>query len=253
MAKTIAITNQKGGVGKTTTTINLGAALAETGKKVLLVDSDPQGALSLGLGLHPHKLDRTFYNVLIDSDTPITEVTLQPKSNLAVVPANIDLAGAEIELSKEIGREQILKRRLAPVYDHYDFILLDCPPSLGILTINALTAAEKVLIPVQCQYLAFRGMQMLFQTIELVRERSNPNLQILGLLPTMYDVRTTHAREVLEEIRNSYKQQIIDIPIKTRIALADATVGGQTVFEFAPGSEIAQAYRKLAEEVMNRA
>lgn len=254
MSQVIAIANQKGGVGKTTTTINLGAALAEAGKRVLLVDLDPQGALGLGLGLCPQKLQKTIYNVLISPnlDSVIDEVIHRKNENLHVVPANIDLAGAEVELLNEISREQILKEKLKPLGERYDFILLDCPPSLGLLTINALTAAEGVLIPVQCQYFAFRGAQLLFETIERIKNRSNPALRIIGLLPSMYDVRTIHAREVLEELRNTYKERVIDIPIKMRIALADAPVGGQTVFEFEPGSEIAETYRRLAKEVIER-
>lgn len=253
MTKTIAIANQKGGVGKTTTTINLGAALAEKGKQVLLVDMDPQGTLSVGFGLNPYTLDGTLYQVMIDPSISISHVVLHPKPSLDIVPSNIDLSGAEVELLNEIGRENILKEKVAQIQSHYDFILLDCPPSLGLLTINALTAANWVLIPVQCQYFALRGMQLLLRTIEKVKARSNPSLRILGLLPTMLDSRTAHSKEVLEELKRMYGKQVIDIPIKVRVALADAPVSGQTIIEFDPKSEVAQAYREIAEEVMGYA
>jgi chromosome partitioning protein len=253
MGKTIAIANQKGGVGKTTTTINLGAALAQAGKRVLLVDLDPQGALSVGFGLNPDSLEKTLYDLLVDDNDRVSEVTLHPRERLDVIPSNIDLSGAEVQFMNEIGRERILKDKLAAIQPVYDFILLDCPPSLSLLTINGLTAADRVLIPVQCQYFAIRGMQLLLRTIEKVKARSNPNLRILGLLPTMYNARTAHSKEVLEELKRVYKELVIDIPIKSRVALADAQVSGQSILEFDPRGEIADAHRQLAQEVIAHA
>jgi chromosome partitioning protein len=250
MAHIIAVANQKGGVGKTTTTINLGAALAEQGRRVLLVDLDPQGTLALGFGINPYRLNETLYDVLINPEVRIQCIIQQPRPQLAVVPSNIDLAGAEVELLNEIGRERVLKEKLAGLQHTYDYILLDCPPSLGLLTVNALTAADSVLIPVQCQYFAIRGMQLLYRTIEKVTARSNPQLQVFGILPTMYDTRTTHSREVFEELKRLYNSQVLDVTIKVRVSLADAPVGGQSILEYDPTSEVAIAYRKLAEEVI---
>lgn len=248
MSKTIAIANQKGGVGKTTITRNLAAALLEAGKKVLAVDFDPQGALTISLGIRPADLSSTIYDALISS-TPLRSIILSTNSGIDLAPATIDLSGAEVELLSEIGREHILQDKLAPVQDQYDFVFIDCPPSLGLLTINALTAADYVLIPVQCQYLSFRGMQLLLQTITKIQQRSNPKLAILGLLPTFYDMRTNHAKEVLEELRQSYSHLLIDLPIPYRVGLADATVGGQSILEFDSRSDTAQVFRKLAEVI----
>ena len=253
MAKVIALANQKGGVGKTTTTLNLGAALVERGKRVLLIDLDPQGTLALGFGINPYQLPLTLYDVLLDPARQLGEVLQQPRPSLAVAPSNIDLAGAEVELLNEIGRERVLKEKLAHVQDGYDYILLDCPPSLGLLTVNGLTAADRVIIPVQCQYFAIRGMQLLFRTIEKVKARSNPSLRILGILPTMYDARTAHAREVLEELRRLYGEFLFSTYIKTRVSLADAPVSGKSILEFDPQSEVASAYRSLAQEVIDHA
>jgi chromosome partitioning protein len=253
MARTIAIANQKGGVGKTTSTANLSAALAEQKHRVLLVDLDPQGALAVSVGVNPYALDHTIYDVMLNPKIDVAQVVLHPKPSLDLLPANIDLSGAEVELLNEIGRESILKEKLAPLQKQYDFILLDCPPSLGLLTINGLTAAGEVLIPTQCQYFALRGMQLLFRTIEKVTARSNPALRLLGLLPTMYDARTSHAKEVLEELQRLYGAQVFPTPIKVRVALADAAVGGQTILEFDPTSEVAAAYRDAAQEVLRRA
>ncbi len=251
VGKIVAIANQKGGVGKTTTAVNLAAALAERGKRILLVDFDPQGALTMCLGVNPSQLEETIYNVLIDPNVALTQVLLSPKPGIDLAPANIDLSGAEVELINEIGRERILRDKLSPLRTRYDYIFIDCPPSLGLLTINALAAADGVLIPVQCQYLAFRGMQLLMRTIEKVQQRTNPKLKILGLLPTLYDIRTTHATEVLEELRTSYKRLVIDIPIRFRISLADATAGGQSILEFDSHSDAAEAFRKVAEVIEN--
>jgi len=249
MGKVTAIANQKGGVGKTTTALNVAGALAEKGRRVLLVDLDSQGALTTACGINPAQLQRTIYDVLITSSLALAEVILSPKPRIGLAPANIDLAGAEVELLNEIGREHLLRGKLTPCRDDYDFIFIDCPPSLGLLTINALSAADNVLVPVQCQYLSFRGMQLLLRTIEKVQQRSNPQLRILGILPTLYDARTTHAREVLEELRETHRDLLIDIPIRYRIGLADAVVAGQSILEFDGRSDTAQAFRDVAEVI----
>ena len=251
MGKTIAIANQKGGVGKSTTALNLAVALAEQGKQVLLVDLDPQGSLTISAGLNPLHIEHTIYDVLINPALSLTDVVVSAKPGVDLAPATIDLAGAEVELLNEIGREQVLKGKLTPRMPHYDFVIIDCPPSLGLLTINALTAADKVLIPIMCHYLAFRGMQLLFRTIEKVQQRSNPNLEILGLLPTFFDARTTHSKEVLDELRATYKDQLIDLPIRYRVGLADAVVGGQSILEFNSRADAALTFRKLAEVIAN--
>ncbi|MGI0034858.1 MAG: ParA family protein [Nitrososphaera sp.] len=249
MGKTIAVANQKGGVGKTTTTRNVAAALVERGKKLFLIDFDPQGALTISLGVNSSKLTKTIYDALINSSTPLDQVILSPKTGIDLAPANIDLSGAEVDLLNEIGRERILKEIIEPVQGRYDYIFIDCPPSLGLLTINALTAANGVFIPVQCQYLAFRGMQSLLRTIEKVRSRSNPQLRILGLLPTLFDARTTHSKEVLEELRVTYRKTLIDIPIRYRVGLADAMVNGQSILDLDNRSDIANIFREIAEVI----
>jgi chromosome partitioning protein len=248
MGRVIVIASQKGGVGKTTTTLNIAAARAELGDRVLVVDMDPQGALTTGMGVNPSQLTRTVYDALVTT-LPIADIVLAPKPGIWLAPATIDLAGAEVELLSEIGREQILRGKLEPVRAHYDWIFIDCPPSLGLLTINALTAADGVLIPVQCQYLSFRGMQLLLKTIDKVKQRANPALTVIGLLPTIYDGRTVHGREVLEELRTTYPELVIDEPIRHRVALADAIVAGQSIIEYDGRSDAAHAYRRVAEVI----
>lgn len=247
-----ALAQQKGGVGKTTTAINLGAALRERGRRVLLIDLDPQGALSAGLGLDPLALDRTVYDVLRSARSDITGAIRQTDSGCDLAPANIDLAAAEIELVSEPGREQILKGKLEGVTDKYDHILIDCPPSLSLLTLNALTAARGVIIPVQTQYFALRGMDLLFATVEKVQARLNRKLKVTGILPTMFDARTTHGREVLEELRETYGAQLFETVIPLTVKLADSTMAGKPIMSFHKQSPAAAAYRALAEEVEKR-
>jgi len=249
MTKLIAIANQKGGVGKTTTAISLGAALSELGARVLLVDMDSQGTLSIALGVH--NVNGTLYDVLRDVDMPIESILLPTATNCDLAPSNMHLAGAEVELINEPGREFILKSKLAAVEKRYHYILLDCPPSLGMLTLNAFTASTDILIPVQAHYLAFRGMQMLLTTIAKVKTRLNPTLEILGILPTFYDRRTRHSREVMQQLKEYYGEKVIDIPIPATIKFADTTTAGESILSYSSSSTAAIAYRKLAREVHN--
>ncbi len=251
MSVVIAIANQKGGVGKTTTVINLGAALAELGRRTLLVDMDPQSALSAGLGVDSYNLQRTIYNVLVDSEMPIQEVIHTVRPNLDVVPSNIDLAAAEVELISAIGREYVLKEALAPIRDQYDYVLIDAPPSLGLLTVNTLTAADQVIIPLQCEFLALRGMRSLLESISKIKAKVNPRLEIRGILGTMYNTRTLHAQEVMDEIRSLFGDKVFDVVIKSSIRFAEAPVVHQPILEYEPNHEGAAAYRKLAEEIIN--
>lgn len=250
MALVIAVANQKGGVGKTTTVVNLGAALAEQEKRTLLVDMDPQGALSAALGIESYQLDNTIYTVLVDS-MPMKEVIQQVRPNLDVAPSNIDLAAAELELISAIGREYIFSDALKPVRDLYDYIVLDTPPSLGLLTINALTASNGVLIPLQCEYLAMRGIRFLLQTIEKVKAKLNPGLEVIGILGTMFNARTTHAQEVMNEIRSVFGDKVFNVVIKSSIRFAEAPVVHQPILEYDSKHEGAAAYRKLAEVIIH--
>lgn len=252
MARVIVVANQKGGVGKTTTVINLGAALAEQERDTLLIDLDPQSALSAGFGINSYTLDESIYEVIVDIRGVTLESIIQPvRPYLDVVPSNIDLAAAEMELISAIGREYVLKEHLSTVQDRYRYVLIDTPPSLGLLTINALTAADSVLIPVQCEFLAMRGIRVLLQTIEKVRAKLNPRLEILGILGTMYDSRTIHAREVLEELRSVFGQQVFDVVIKSSIKFAEAPVAQRPILEYARSHKGAMAYRTLAEVIIN--
>ena len=251
MGRVIALANQKGGVGKTTTAINLGAALAENGKRVLLVDMDPQGALSVGLGLNPLSLDQTLYTLLMDPKRDPDAVIASTKiDGLDLLPSNIDLAAAEVLLVGEVAREQALARVLRPLRKRYDFLLTDCPPSLGLLTVNALTAADGVLIPLECEYFALRGMALLMDTISKIIERLNPNLEIVGILATMYDARTVHGREVLGRVEDAFGDQVFRTVIGKTIRFAEAPVVGQSILTYAADSSGAAAYRKLAKEVL---
>ena len=252
-ARIIAVVNQKGGVGKTTTTISLGAGLAELGQNVLLVDFDPQGGCALGLGIEPGGLELSVYNALLDRHCQVEEVILKTNvPNLELLPSNIDLSAAELMLVQEVAREQTLMRVLAPLRVKYDFILIDCPPSLGLLTINALTAADGVIVPLECEYYALRGMGLLMDSIDRIRERLNPRLQIDGILATMFDNRTLHGREVLERVEEAFGQWLFETKIRKTIRFAEAPVAGEPIMSYAPTSTGAAAYRKLSMEVMDR-
>jgi chromosome partitioning protein len=252
-ARIIAMANQKGGVGKTTTTITLGAALAEAGKEVLIVDFDPQGGCALGLGVEPASLERSIYDALLDRHCPVEEVLVRTKvERLDLLPSNIDLAAAELMLVQEVAREQSLMRVLAPLRVKYDFILIDCPPSLGLLTINALTAADGVIVPLECEYYALRGMGQLMDSIDKIKERLNPRLQVDGIVATMFDARTLHGREVLERVKEAFGPKLFDTIIRKTIRFAEAPVVGEPILKYAPTSTGAAAYRKLAEEVIER-
>ena len=251
MSAVIVIANQKGGVGKTTTAINLGAALAELDRRTLLMDMDPQSALSGAMGLDSNSLSQTIYDVLIDSGVPIRAIIRQVRPNLDVAPSNIDLAAAEVELVSAMGREYILKEVVAPVRDEYNYVLIDAPPSLGLLTVNALTASDDVIIPLQCEYLALRGMRFLLETIEQVKTKLNPDLEIRGILPTMYNTRTLHAQEVVDEIRSMFGDKVFDIIVRSSIRFAEAPLAHQPILEYDPNHAGAMAYRQLAEVIVD--
>ncbi|MCG8149713.1 AAA family ATPase [Pimelobacter simplex] len=252
-ARVISMCNQKGGVGKTTTTINLGAALAEFGRKVLLVDFDPQGSLSVGLGLNPHEMELTVYNLLMDPETRLDEVVVPSGvPGMDLLPSNIDLSAAEVQLVHEVAREQTLQRVLAPAIAEYDVILIDCQPSLGLLTVNALTASHGVIVPLECEYFALRGVALLKATIDKVKQRLNPNLEVDGVLGTMYDGRTLHGREVLERLVQAWGDQVFHTVIRRTVKFSDSTVAGEPITSYASGSSGAEAYRQLAKEVALR-
>ncbi|HTZ42590.1 MAG TPA: ParA family protein [Jatrophihabitans sp.] len=252
-ARVIALCNQKGGVGKTTSTINLGAALAEYGRRVLLVDFDPQGALSVGLGVQPHQLERTTYDLLMERSVGIDEVLLKTSvPGMDLLPSNIDLSAAEVQLVNEVAREQSLARALAPVTGEYDLILIDCQPSLGLLTVNALTASSGVIIPLECEFFSLRGVALLIDTIDKVQQRLNPNLRLEGILATMYDGRTLHGREVFSRVLEAFGDKVFDTVISRTVRFPETTVAGEPITTWAPSSNGAVAYRELAMEVLAR-
>ncbi len=252
-ARVIALCNQKGGVGKTTTAINLAAALAEYGRKVLVVDFDPQGAASVGLGVSPHELDHTVYNLLMDRNLTYTDVlraTATP--GLDLLPANIDLSAAEVQLVSEVARESALSRALRPALDEYDVVVVDCQPSLGLLTVNALTAAHGVVIPLECEFFALRGVALLVETIEKVRDRLNPRLQVDGILATMYDSRSLHARVVVARVHEAFGDTLFQTVISRTVKFPDATVAAEPITTYAPSHAGAESYRQLARELVAR-
>ena len=247
MVKVVAVANQKGGVAKTTTVQSLGVALAEQGRRVLVVDLDPQACLTYSLGVNPDDLSASLHDVLVRrAKIPEVELQVAGVPGLSLVPATIDLAGAEVHLLSRTGREHVLARALQPVLTHYDVVLIDCPPSLGVLTINGLTAAEVVLVPLQCEALSHRGVGQLLETIEDVRQFANEKLRVLGVIPTMYDGRTTHARKVLAEVGERHGLPVFSPPVPKSIRFAEAPECGRSVLQHAPSSPGAAAYRELA-------
>ena len=251
-ARIIALCNQKGGVGKTTTAISLGASLAEYGRRVLAIDFDPQGALSAGLGISSHDVVNIYDLMLGTVKDPHDAIQTTSMPNLDIIPANIDLSAAEVHLVNEVAREQILARVLRKVSDEYDVIIIDCQPSLGLLTVNALTAAHGVLIPLECEFFALRGVALLIETIDKVRDRLNPTIELDGVLATMYDPRTLHSREVLERVVDAFGDDVLETVIGRTVKFPDASVSGMPITEFAPEHAAAQAYLRLARELVAR-
>jgi chromosome partitioning protein len=250
LGRVISFANQKGGVAKTTTTLNLGVALAEQDLKVLLVDLDPQGNLTMSQGMNPDTIERSMFDVLVHR-LPIQEVIHHTEVDLAV--SSIDLAGAELALSSMIGRERALEKALALVKDSYDYVLVDTPPSLGLLTINALVASNGVIVPVQCEYLSLRGLVQLENTLTMIRENLNPAVAIDGILPTMYDSRTLHSREAVEILQENFGDLVFETKIRKTVRYAEAPVKGTSVLKYDPSGSAAQAYRELAKEVLDGA
>ena len=250
MAKVIAFANQKGGVAKTTTTLNLGVALGELGNRVLLIDLDPQGNLTMSQGMNPDAIERSMFDVLVHR-VPISDVIHTVEVDIAV--ASIDLAGAELALAAMMGRERALEKALVEVRDRYDFILLDTPPSLGLLTINAFVAADGVIVPVQCEYLSLRGLVQLENTLAMVRENLNPDVRVQGIVPTMYDGRTLHAREAIEILEEHFGALVFETRIRKTVRYAEAPVKGSSILRYEPSGPAAQAYRDLAKEVLDGA
>jgi chromosome partitioning protein len=252
MGKIIAVANQKGGVGKTTTSINLAASLAAKGKRVLLIDTDPQGNATSGFGIDKNDLENTIYELILGECSIRDCIVSNSSAKVAVVPSNINLAAAEIELIGVEKKEYILKNEVDYIKDDYDFIIIDCPPSLNMLTINAMTTASSVLVPIQCEYYALEGLSQLIHTINLVRERLNPNLDIEGIVFTMYDARTNLSAQVVENVRTHVQQHIYDTLIPRNIRLAEAPSYGEPITIYEPKSAGAEAYKKLAKEMAAR-
>ena len=252
-ARIIALCNQKGGVGKTTTTINLGAALAECGRKVLLVDFDPQGALSVGLGVPIQELNVTIYNLLVERGHNVHDVIQHTNTeNLDILPANIDLSAAEVQLVGEVAREMVLSRVLRPLVDDYDVILIDCQPSLGLLTVNALTASHGVIIPLECEFFAMRGVALLVETIDKICDRLNPRLQVDGILATMYDSRTLHSKEVVRSVVDHFGDRVFHTVISRTVKFPDSSLAAEPITTYASTHSAAEAYRQLARELISR-
>ena len=252
-AKVIAMCNQKGGVGKTTSTINLGASLAEYGRRVLLVDLDPQGALSAGLGVPHYELEHTVHNLLVEPRASIDDVLISTRvKHLDLVPSNIDLSAAEIQLVNEVGREQSLARAIYPVLDRYDYVLIDCQPSLGLLTVNGLACSDVVIIPTECEFFSLRGLALLTDTVEKVHDRLNPKLSIGGILITRYDPRTVNSREVMARVLERFGDLVFDTVITRTVRFPETSVAGEPITSWAPKSVGAEAYRSLAREVIDR-
>ncbi len=250
LARVIAFANQKGGVAKTTTTLNLAVAFKERGLRVLAIDLDPQGNLTMSQGLNPDAIERSMFDVLVHR-IPIDEIIHPAEVEIAV--SSIDLAGAELALSSMIGRERALEKALGPVKDRYDYILIDTPPSLGLLTINALVASSGVIVPVQCEYLSLRGLVQLENTLTMIRENLNPDVEIEGILPTMFDRRTLHSREAIDILRENFGELVFNTRIRKTIRYAEAPVKGQSIMAYDPSGEAAEVYRDLAKEVLNGA
>ena len=252
-ARIAAVCNQKGGVGKTTTTINLGAALAEHGRRVLLVDFDPQGALSVGLGIEPHELDATVYNLLMERGLRAHDVIIKTRvDGMDLMPSNIDLSGAEVQLVHEVGREYVLGGVLQPLMPDYDMIMIDCQPSLGLLTVNGLACSDGVVIPTECEYFSLRGLALLTDTVDKVRDRLNPKLEISGILLTRYDPRTVNAREVMARVVERFGDLVFDTVITRTVRFPETSVAGEPITTWAPKSTGAVAYRALAREFIDR-
>ena len=247
-ARVIAFANQKGGVAKTTTTLNLGVALAEQGKRVLAIDLDPQGNLTMSQGWNPDEIDRSMFDVLVHR-LPITEIIRTNEIDVGV--ASIDLAGAELSLSSMIGRERALEKALQPVQESYDYILIDTPPSLGLLTINAFVAAQGVIVPVQCEYLSLRGLVQLENTLTMIRENLNPDVAIQGILATMFDKRLLHSREAVEILRENFGELVLETKIRKTVRYAEAPVKGESILKYDPSGDGALMYRQLAKEVLD--
>lgn len=253
-ATIISMCNQKGGVGKTTSTINMGACLAELGRKVLLVDLDPQGALSAGLGLTHDQIQDTIYDVMLDSEVSVHSAIVHTGvAGLDLIPANIDLSAAEIQMVNEVGREHTLARALRPVRKDYDFIIIDCQPSLGLLTVNALACSQGVIIPMECEFFSLRGLALLTDTVEKVADRINFDLEVMGILVTMFDRRTRHAREVMDRVVEYFGDKVFDTVITRTVRFPETSVAGEPITTWAPSSQAAKQYRDLAKEVIERA
>jgi len=252
MTHIIAVANQKGGVGKTTTVINLGVSLAHMKKKTLLIDLDPQGALSAGLGIKASQADNTIYDVIMEEHLAVNQAIYPVQAYLDVIPADNDLAAAEIELIPELRRELVLRHALEPLNGWYDYILIDCPPSLSLLTVNALCSSSGVIVPVQCEFFAIRVVQMLVDSINRTRDRLNPDLELTGILATMYSTGTVHSREVLEQIRSLYSDKVFDTVIYKSIRFAEASVANKAIVEYAGKHKGARAYKKLAHSLVER-